>query len=124
MSELSPHCITAFENEVENAAHILIQAMITPLPACDNSRRAQEHLQPVAGFTSHDKPSYRLPLLALDRNSRSQSPAVLAHTSKTTSKYAASSGVLNFPDQDSFEEWAIERLTASHPDVVIEKKRR
>lgn len=74
------------------------------------------------------KPSYRPPLLALDRNTRSQSPALapglLVNQSKSSQSYIVPVEALTFPDQDSFEDWAIERLMASHPEVVIEKKRR
>lgn len=126
MPTATPESMGAVQTEVENAAHILIQAMMTPLSACGSSFGIQEPLTPLAGSTTElDKPSCRLPLLALDRNTRSQSPAILSTSSKVAIKNASSApGALSFPDQDSFEEWAIDTLTASHPEVVIEKKRR
>lgn len=37
MAEDKPHANAALRAEVENAAHILIQAMMTPLPPCSSA---------------------------------------------------------------------------------------
>lgn len=115
-------------SEEENAAHILIQAMhgMSAHLTCSGPSDSQPALHHQAAGIEHEKSEKscsRLPLLPLDRNTRVRLPSKYAAFPKALPKHKGS-GAITFKDQDSFEEWAIERLTASHAQVVIEKKRR
>lgn len=110
--------------EIENAAHILLQAMMAPLPAHSDTSSPQQNNNSETVCTEVHTPLHRQPLTALDRNKSSQSSIHPPLQSKALQKYVPPVEALHFPDQDSFEDWAIDRLAASHPEVVIEKKRR
>jgi hypothetical protein len=119
--------------EIENAAHILVQAILgphtfnsAPIPP---STRQHNHFN---ALLSNDRASYRSPLATLDRNRHPRSPNLALELPTTPSnldsqpgeKHCSPAEARSFPDQDSFEEWAIEQLLESHVEVVVEKKRR